>query len=113
MEVGATIVPHIASTLWASLASTYEVEVSSGYMSEDTITVTHDGFPDTRVVIEADSNGYAVLYAEVQMRDDGTDSWYSIPIKGFSEYFDLTGLDEDECDALIEGELSQWVTDKL
>lgn len=113
MEVGATTVPHIASTLWTSLASAYEVEVSSGCMSEDTITVTHDGLPDMRVVIEADSDGYAVLYAEVRILDDEAERWYSIPLKGFSEYFDLTGLDEDECDALIERELSRWVANKL
>lgn len=109
MEVGATIVPHIASTLWAALPDAYTVEVSSGYMSDDTITVTRDDLPDARVVIEANPDGYAALHAEARMRDGEGEPWNALPLEGYSEWFDLTGLDETECDALVGTEVAHWV----
>lgn len=109
MEVGAVNIHGIAGTLWASLPDTYTVEVSSGYMSDDTITVTRDDLPDARIVIEADSNGYAVLHAEVQMQDGEGEPWNALSVEGYSEYFDLTGLDETKCDALVGTEVAHWV----
>lgn len=109
MEVGAVNIHGVAGTLWAALPDAYTVEVSSGYMSDDTITVTRDDLSDARVVIEANPDGYAVLHAEVQMRDGEGEPWNALSVEGYSEWFDLTGLDETKCDALVGTEVAHWV----
>lgn len=35
--------------------------------------------------------------------------WNALSVEGYSEYFDLTGLNEAECDALVDTEVAHWV----
>lgn len=109
MEVGAVNIHGIAGTLWAALPDAYTVEVSSGYMSDDTITVTRDDLSDARIVIEANPDGYAMLFAEARTRDGEGEPWNALSVEGCSEYFDLTGLNETKCDALVGTEVAHWV----